>query len=228
MRKKKRTYTYSQVVKLRKIYYKQMLSEFLVKYKHVVIILATFFPFLTVDMLAAPVLDVVLTTHSYNIELFYLVFMQLAALIWVLVQGDAVTGKPYVQYFKSLPIKKSILYIIDIRILITANLLFWVVFMLALAAAPYEQLKVFEIIVFFIRLLIMGMLILVLQVQWINKVYYFPVILLIIDLLFIYSSSMNDIYTMIISVVFLYTLTFILKPITEYKLFEFNLSNKVL
>jgi hypothetical protein len=197
------------------------MREHLSRYKQGIFIAISFAPFLSLKLFSAPLLYVIYYADFFIERLAALFAIQLAALGWILIQGNAVTGADFFKYIKTLPINSRVIYSVEIQMLFRANNLIWLIFLISVFSIPYSKWTNIDLLLSFFLIASISLSIIIFQFFWlyrINKLFY---ALLCIDLAICLVNEFFSNLTSVFLAVFVFLATLMItspKFITKYAL----------
>ena len=173
---------------LRKRAYYSAMKRYLVRYQHtIVVVIGCLLPFgIQSQMLAAifsavahPIKIVSQATGGFLEQIVLLVGIQLIFMVWVVIQKNMILGAPLTTFCHTLPISVRSHWMTTLRVVIHANNIIWIFFLLALFQLGNESYQMligtidigyFEnVTLTLVRFLLLGMLVLLLQMALIYQ-----------------------------------------------------------
>lgn len=123
----------TQILKLRKQWFKLKAREFIRRYMAGLLVLVIFLPGVAIGdnfkvlMIAAtkPLLIVVLGQESWMAQLLWLLFLSAVFIVWARAQRQAISGGAFAEYMQSLPMSEHLKYKNNIIMLLISNHFLW-------------------------------------------------------------------------------------------------------
>ncbi len=185
-------------------WYYELILEKIKRSKSIVIFFAILMlaPFGLFDaFLVQPIINIGYPKFPTFSIVFFMLILQAVFLFWVKIQEEAVSAPAVKKYFNALPISSFKHYLVNMTVLLVANNILWIPFLVALFKAPYSVMTDFiDQLLFVLNISALITSIFAMQLQWLYRHYYAFIFLLMVDLLLYVSYIIqNELYSFILS-----------------------------